>query len=75
VSVPYSVQVTTTGGQPPYTWSLGAGSQPLPPGLSLASDGTISGTPTTAGVYSFTLHLVDGAGHAVDYPYVITITP
>jgi hypothetical protein len=75
VSVPYSVQVTTTGGQPPYTWSLGAGSQPLPPGLSLASDGTISGRPTTAGVYAFTLHLVDGAGHAVDYPYVITITP
>jgi len=44
VGLPYSVQLSTTGGQPPYTWSLASGSAPLPPGLTLSSDGMISGT-------------------------------
>jgi large repetitive protein len=36
------------------TWSIGEGS--LPPGLQLGStDGVISGTPTTAGTYAFTV--------------------
>lgn len=33
----------------------------LPPGLTLNSDGTITGTPTTAGDYDFTVHVVDDA--------------
>src|SRR5918996_1678919 len=39
------------------TWSIAAGA--LPPGLSIGrSDGLISGTPTTAGTYSFTVRAV-----------------
>jgi MYXO-CTERM domain-containing protein len=34
----------------------------LPPGLSLSADGSLSGTPTAAGIYSFTVLAVDGAG-------------
>ena len=34
-------------------WSVSSGT--LPPGLTLDSDGTISGTPTTPGVYTFTV--------------------
>jgi hypothetical protein len=34
----------------------------LPPGLSLAPDGEISGTPTTAGVYTFTVRFEDQRG-------------
>src|SRR5207244_7346892 len=56
VGLPYLVQLTTTGGQPPYTWSVTSGS--LPPGLGLSSDGTISATPTNTGVYNFTFHLM-----------------
>lgn len=38
----------------PYTWSISRGA--LPPGLTLnASTGVLSGTPTTAGVYNFTI--------------------
>jgi hypothetical protein len=32
----------------------------LPPGLSLSSSGTITGTPTTAGLYAFTVTATNG---------------
>jgi hypothetical protein len=54
----YSTTVQATGGQAPYAWSLISGA--LPPGLSLsATSGTISGTPTTAGTFNFTLRATD----------------
>lgn len=47
-----------SGGVKPYNWSIVYGS--LPPGLSLSpSNGTISGIPTTAGTYKFTIKAVD----------------
>ena len=50
----YSTQLAATGGTPAYTWSIASGSS-LPAGLTLAATtGIISGTPTTAGTYSFT---------------------
>ena len=33
----------------------------LPPGLNLAADGTIAGTPTSAGVFTFTIYASTGA--------------
>ncbi len=48
VGLPFGFQLTAAGGKPPYTWALAAGSAPLPAGLSLATSGLISGTPTTA---------------------------
>ena len=50
-----------TGGVLPYTWSLAAGSGPLPTGLTLALDGTISGTPTgtTTGNFPITVQVAD----------------
>ncbi len=50
-------------GTTPITWSIPSGS--LPPGLSLnATTGTISGSPTAAGTYTFTLRATNGAGQA-----------
>ena len=46
VGTPYSTALGATGGTPPYSWSLVGGS--LPGGLSLATNGTISGTPDRA---------------------------
>ncbi len=59
--VPYTATtLQATGGVLPYTWSLAAGSGPLPAGLTL-TNGIISGTPTgtTTGVFPITVQAAD----------------
>jgi hypothetical protein len=53
-----SVKLAATGGTPPYQWQ----SANPAPGLSLALDGTLSGTPTAAGTFSFGVYAVDSNG-------------
>lgn len=55
--VAYSQQLLATNGLPPYSWSLLNG--PMPPGLTLSTNGLISGTPTTTGVFNFKVQLSD----------------
>jgi hypothetical protein len=53
--------LAATGGGFPFQWSLSSGS--LPPGMTFSTiggNGTISGSPTTAGSYTFTLAISDG---------------
>src|SRR6267142_2518704 len=47
-------------GQPPYNWSLASGT--LPPGMTLRSDGTLGGTPTQAGQFTFLIRVQDSSG-------------
>jgi hypothetical protein len=54
---PYSVQLSATGGGS-QVWSVASGS--LPGGLSLSNTGLLSGTPTTAGDYTFSVKVTDG---------------
>ncbi len=69
----YSVTLSATGGTPPYTWSL-TGS--LPTGLTLnASQGKISGTPSAAGTFAFTLTVKDSAGASQAQNFSIIINP
>jgi uncharacterized repeat protein (TIGR01451 family) len=57
----YSVTCNTTGGVPPFTWSVAPGGS-LPPTLSVnTGTGTVNGTLTTAGPFSFKLQLTDSA--------------
>jgi hypothetical protein len=51
VGQPYSYQFTYVGGTPPYTWEYWTDAGPLPPGLTFAGSGLLSGTPTTPGTY------------------------
>lgn len=54
---PYSASVMASGGTTPYTFTTISGN--LPAGLSLATSGAITGTPTTAGTSSFTVQVKD----------------
>ncbi|MBZ9809917.1 putative Ig domain-containing protein, partial [Mesorhizobium sp. ESP-6-2] len=54
----YSQTNVASGGMAPYTYSISAGS--LPAGTSLNSaTGTVSGTPTAAGSFNYTVQAVD----------------
>lgn len=73
VGTAYSQTVSATGGTPAYTWSISAGS--LPPPLTInASSGVISGTPTTAGTYSFTVKVTDSNSQTATQALSIVIS-
>ena len=53
----YNQTLAASGGQTPYSWTNSSGA--LPPGLTLATNGVISGTPTTNGTFNFTVKVTD----------------
>ncbi len=58
VGTAYNSGLAATGGTPPNTFSVSAGS--LPGGLTInATSGAISGTPTAAGTFAFTAQVID----------------
>ena len=69
VGVPYTGQITATGGVSPYSYA-GTG---LPGGLSLAAGGGISGTPTTAGQFTLSATATDSAGATASARFPFTI--
>ena len=71
---PYSTafDIDTSDYAEEVTWSIYTGT--LPPGLSLDRYGTLSGTPTRAGEYSFMVQ-VTGAGAAGRKRFTLTIAP
>ncbi len=71
VGLSYAQPLSATGGTQPYTWSL-AGQLPL--GLLVNPSGTISGTPSSAGTYAFTLTVVDARQTSVSKGLSIGIT-
>lgn len=67
----YQAGLAATGGFPPYAFSLSAGS--LPPGLSLASDGTLAGTPSASGEFPITIQVLDSEGQTASRAFTITV--
>ncbi|NID16463.1 putative Ig domain-containing protein [Luteibacter yeojuensis] len=57
VGTSYSQSLSASGGTAPYTFATTAGT--VPTGMNLAPDGTLSGTPTTAGDFGFTVQATD----------------
>ena len=66
-----------SGGVMPYTWSRTAGQ--FPPGMSLVQDNPngplvrVTGTPTTAGTFTFTLRLTDAQGASTSNQIAVTV--
>ncbi|MDE2155999.1 MAG: putative Ig domain-containing protein [Xanthomonadaceae bacterium] len=69
--VAYSQGISASGGTAPYTFVVSAGS--LPAGLTLSSSGSLSGTPTAAGSFAFTVQVTDAASTTATQAYTLTI--
>jgi hypothetical protein len=64
VGVRVSAPFAATGGSAVYTWFLTGA---LPPGLTLAPNGTIAGTPTAAGTFPYAVTVTDTEGRTATY--------
>lgn len=73
VSALYSAQLQSAGGIGTVTWRLVSGS--IPPGLTISQAGVISGVPTTADTFAFTIGASDTAGRTDSQALSITIAP
>ncbi|MCZ4245230.1 putative Ig domain-containing protein [Pedobacter punctiformis] len=74
VGFTYTKQINVAaGGTPNYTYTLAAGST-LPAGLSLSAAGLITGTPTVANDYTFSITATDNKGCTVTTPFNLKVT-
>ena len=72
VGIAYNETITATGGTAPHTFAVSAGS--LPPGLVLNGvTGDITGVPTTAGTFDFSITATDANGCEGSRLYSLTI--
>src|SRR5215469_9069287 len=67
----YSGQVSLFGGMAPYSVSVTNGS--LPAGLSITNTGLITGTPSAAGNFTFTVQVTDSAAQQSSSTQVLRI--
>jgi len=65
--ITYSQPLSASGGESPYLWKVVAGA--LPPGLNLSDRGLVSGTPTAAGTFNFTVKITGNNGLAATRSY------
>ncbi len=70
--VVYSASVSALGGTGAISFSISAGS--LPAGLTLGSTGSISGTPTAPGLFSFTIMATDSASNSASKLFSIQVS-
>jgi hypothetical protein len=77
VNVPYAAPITVAGGLADFTWSQPSGT--LPPGIILngssSSITAISGTPTTAGTYTFTVQASDANAIVTSQTITMVVLP
>lgn len=63
VGASYSGSLSVTGGTGPYSFAIASGE--LPNGVALAKDsGTLSGTPSSAGTFTFVVSALDAKGNS-----------
>jgi hypothetical protein len=70
VGTPYSATLTSTNGTSP-SFSISAGA--LPTGITLSAGGVLSGTPTAAGNYTFTVRVTATGANAGQRQFTLSI--
>ena len=71
LGVAYTQTIVVTGGTNLYSWSITSGQ--LPPGLVLASNGVIAGTPSAGGAYNFTVQVTDSSSAHTSASFTLTV--
>ncbi|HSE96724.1 MAG TPA: putative Ig domain-containing protein [Blastocatellia bacterium] len=78
VGVPYRVELKATAGTAPYNWfrkgkvkKIGV----LPDGITLSSQGVLSGTPNTQATYTFLIRVKDATGKQASKSLTIEVGP
>ena len=69
--IAYSKQFSVNGGVAPYTWLVASGT--LPPGLTLSTQGRLTGTPITAGTYVVIIQAMDSQGAVASKAFTMTV--
>jgi hypothetical protein len=69
----YSQSISGSGGTAPYTFKLATGSAKPPHGVTLASNGTLSGTPTKGGAFPMTIVATDANGCTGSRDYTLNV--
>jgi hypothetical protein len=73
VGAQYSQAITGSGGTAPYqNFTIKSGA--LPGGITLSTSGTLSGKPTAAGTFNFTVQATDSAATPVTGSHAYTLT-
>lgn len=75
VGEPYEQQFDAIRGRPPYEWSIVEPASTIPPGLSMSTDGLLSGTPTEAGRYGLAIRHEDQDGRVSVQPLTLIVEP
>ncbi len=70
----FTAAIAARGGTPPYRYAPAEGTR-LPPGLELASDGKLSGTPAAAGLHQLKITVQDGAKAAANGTVTLAVLP
>ena len=73
VGAAYQQTLMATGGAGGNAWSVTVGA--LPPGLSLGADGSVTGTPTSAGTANFTVQVKDSSTATATKALSIAVAP
>lgn len=68
----YNFTLQAAGGLAPLTWTVDSGS--LPPGIGLATNGTLFGTPTSPGTYVFTVRATATGGASATQPLLMAVS-
>jgi hypothetical protein len=71
VGTAYTFTFTAVGGSAPHTFAVDSGV--IPPGLDLAGEGTLAGTPTASGTFNFYIQATDAVGLKSEVKFSITI--
>ena len=70
-NLPFTQQLTSTGGVAPFSFALTAGA--LPSGITLSAGGLLAGTPSATGVFAFTVTATAAGGCTGFTAYSLTV--